>query len=349
MGLPSSGSISMDNINVELGFASGSQISLEQTSVRGLLGRTIAGSTISLNDGYGKTSIPPLKQVSLPVGTNYLNMNLRTFAVNNGWDQTVACEITIPAGTYIWSDSVSLPALTIDGNWPKGVTLINNGYIMGKGGNGGYYGGGGAGGPAISLGTSCTITNNSYIGGGGGGGGSAQSGSVEGPGGGGAGGGNGANGTYGGRVGYGGSGGAPGSAGTTGTADVGVGSAGGGRIMPGVSGTNQAGGTGGVSGSGFSDIAGGCPKPPYVFMDNWYGGGGGGWGAAGGTGSYFGFCIGIGTQGRYAGGGGGGDPGYNANGTGSNGYGGGAGGKCINLNGYSITWNATGTRYGGIS
>jgi hypothetical protein len=29
--------------------------------------------------------------------------------------------------------------------------------------------------------------------------------------------------------------------------------------------------------------------------------------------------------------------------------GGGAGGKCVALNGYSVTWNVNGTRYGGIS
>lgn len=345
MALQSSGSISMDNINIEMGRTSGSQISIDDTSVRKLLGRTTGQSTISLNDGYGKSFAPPVTNLSLPTSTNYLNMNLRSFAINNGWNQTSACVITIPAGVYVYSDSTSLPALTIDGSWPGGVTLINNGYIIGKGGQGGYFGAGAPGGPAISIYVDCAITNNSYIAGGGGGGGSAQSGSVCGGGGGGAGGGNGANSTYSSYVGYGGAGGAPGAMGAIGTSNVGTGGNGGGRILPGVAG--EAGGTSGVSGAGFSDILSGCP-PPYVAMSSWYGGGGGGWGATGGTGGFAGYCIG-GGRGNYRGVGGSANNNGGNGGSPSGGYsGGGAGGAAIILNGRSITWNAFGTRWGAI-
>jgi hypothetical protein len=47
--------------------------------------------------------------------------------------------VTVNAGIYVWSDSTSLPAFDTGSPWPAGstITLVNNGYIMGKGGNGG--------------------------------------------------------------------------------------------------------------------------------------------------------------------------------------------------------------------
>ena len=97
----------------------------------------------------------------------------------------------IPANWWIWSDNTSVAALIVD---TPNATIVNNGYIIGRGGDGGnastgYYGQ--AGGPAISVTASgVTITNNTgaYIAGGGGGGGSGM-------GGGGAGGGAGGGGT----------------------------------------------------------------------------------------------------------------------------------------------------------
>lgn len=58
MALQSSGQISMGNINTELGVASTTSISLNQTNVRTLLGRTVNASTISMSDGYGKSNAP---------------------------------------------------------------------------------------------------------------------------------------------------------------------------------------------------------------------------------------------------------------------------------------------------
>ena len=77
------------------------------------------------------------------------------------------------------SASVSEPALTT-GNLSNGsnIIIVNNGYIVGKGGGGGNYPGGktsglpgGNGGNALEILTETSIKNTGIIGGGGGGGG----------------------------------------------------------------------------------------------------------------------------------------------------------------------------------
>jgi hypothetical protein len=100
--------------------------------------------------------------------------------------------LEIPADVWVWSDDSTVAALTVD---TPNATIINNGKIIGKGGNGGA----GVGGPAISItATGVTIDNASgaYIAGGGGGGGTglyynSNPGSYMAGGGGGAGGGDG--------------------------------------------------------------------------------------------------------------------------------------------------------------
>jgi hypothetical protein len=80
----------------------------------------------------------------------------------------------------------------------------------------------------------------------------------------------------------------------------------------------------------------------------------------GGTGGAGGSANAVGNNGydsgfRSAGGGAGGGGGWGASGgTAKNNTNTfpippGAGGKCVNLNGYTVTWTATGTRYGVIS
>jgi len=92
----------------------------------------------------------------------------------------VFVNLTINSGVVIGSTSSSSPALTT-GNLPDGsiVIIINNGHIVGKGGDGANYPGGqssgasgGNGGPALEATVPTTIENNSVISSGGGGGGS---------------------------------------------------------------------------------------------------------------------------------------------------------------------------------
>ena len=102
--------------------------------------------------------------------------NLNTWAVGEGWNGQAAVTIVIDEGVYIYSDdpeNVKCPAMIID-NFPEGLTLINKGFIMGRGGDGGsMYTYGQDGGDAIhTIGNSEIIIDNTQgaIGGGGGGG-----------------------------------------------------------------------------------------------------------------------------------------------------------------------------------
>ena len=269
--------------------------------------------------------------------TNYTFDTSKLFSYIPGITDAI---LVVNSGVYVYATATNQTALTIGAfDADDTVKIVNNGFIMGAGGNGGVKSAGAVGGPCMSLGNNISLTNNSFIGGGGGGGGSPGGGSFDlfSGGGGGAGGGNG--GSSSGGI-PGGTGGGPGATGTNGGRQNGAfassgGGGGGGRIMPGVGGAGStpsqggqgggagggggaytqgaAGGTGGSAGNQGGDVSGGGGSPSPS-------GGGGGWGARGG------------------------------NGSGSYGFGaGGAGGKAINLNGKTITYIATGTIYGAVS
>lgn len=132
---------------------------------------------VSLNGIVSSAPVIPV-DFSVSITTNQLHLNLYTWLVAAGWDGLVPVVVTIAAGVYIWSDNTSIPGLNMGGSYPGGLTIINKGYIMGRGGDGGYtaipslspvYPT--AGGPAIALTGPVSIDNtNGYIGGGGGGG-----------------------------------------------------------------------------------------------------------------------------------------------------------------------------------
>ena len=267
MALPSSGQISLQQVNVELGRASTAQISLNETAVRNLFG--VASGGIGMAHGYGK-SASFVKTLTITANTQ--NYNIRSAAIAAGWDEVTPANVTvvINAGVYVGASSTANFGITT-GSFPAGsvITIVNNGYIVGCGGAGGQGGSkygsggaGGAGGSAISMNYPVTIQNNGSIfggGGGGGGGGAAYNdgGALDGGGGGGGG------------AGYNGGGGGGGGGSHNGSA------------------TGRAGGAGSTAGPG----AGG--------RSNGYGtngGNGGTWGAAGGAGA----SGGLGTGGGGA-------------------------------------------------
>jgi hypothetical protein len=222
--------------------------------------------------------------------------------------------ITVNNGVYVWASSGSNAGLTFSGGASGDtLTIVNNGYIMGAGGNGNSsFTVGTNGSAAISLSISATINNTNgaaFIGGGGGAGGGyyVNSNNFV-AGGGGAGGGNGGP-----AFGGGGAGGGIGSSGNNGTfTDTGgnyiAGGGGGGRVFPGVGGAQvtydnpasgglggnggTAGGSGGCAGSNKNGAifggAGGSANGTGsnggpIGLDGFASGGGGGWGALGGT------------------------------------------------------------------
>jgi hypothetical protein len=275
MALPTSGPLTLAQIQTE--FGGSNPISLSEyyagganvpAGTSGTYGAVPSSGTISIRNFYGTQKTAPT--FTATISSNQDRLNLRSWALANGWNGSSPATITLASGVWIYSATTATAALTIDGSWPGGVTLINNGNIVGMGGNGGTAptftgnGPGAGGGTGIAVSTSVTIQNNSNVAGGGGGGGSGGTSSL---------------GTYAYYRGGGGGG------GRTGLAD----SAGGGGNASGGNGTS--GGPGG-GGAGLYNTA-------SYYGGN--GGSGGGWGASGVAGS-----AGFSSPTTYPGGSGGG-------------------------------------------
>jgi len=313
MALPASGQITLNQVNVELGNSGTAQIDMGGAAVRGLFG--IASGEIEMSDGYGKSSETVLPSAGTINGQSYQKeITVSSFISSGG-------TLRIPSTIWVWSDSITTAALTVD----IPCTIINEGKIIGRGGSYTNGGNGQTGGFAVKINSSTsgvTITNSSgaYIAGGGGGGGGDTGG------GGGAGGGlglyhssvidlngtgaNGAN-PYGGGGIQGGFAGGAGGGGGSYTNGAPGGGGDGGRILPGVGGAGGCGSwCGGNGGSAGNNGNNGVNSGFYAF---WSGGGGGGWSGSGGQGGY-GF--------------------------------GGSGGSAINDSGNSYTLSNSGTIYG---
>ena len=291
MPLPLSGAISFNNINVELGVAGTTQASLGQASYRALA--AVPSGAISMSNFYGKSN---RVTINLTISSNTQNYNI--FSNKGGTYVAGKADVvlTINSGIVVSSSSTGGFSLDTGTGWTSGdtINIVNNGTVVGAGGNGGNSNpsgvtasgtNGGAGGVALKLQYATSIQNNNIIGGGGGGGaGGSGNGFAQGGGGGGGGGsivgnaGTGFNNGIAGTGTNGGNGGDPryfanrkglgGSAGNNGTAGVGSG------------GHNYGGGGGGGlggSGGGGSPVVSGVPAPAS---------GGGAGAATSGSGTY---------------------------------------------------------------
>ena len=192
MALPTSGVIAISDINVEFDRAETAQTSMSQLYrgggiVTGNNTNVSASGAISLSQFYGAK-----REFAFTISTSDSDQNLRNLAILAGWDQSAPVVATVASGIVLSGEFTGLttrnPGLTINGSFPFGVTLVNNGVIVGSGGQGGTGGpntstpatAGGAGGAAIVASVAVSIENNGTIAGGGGGGGGGGYSSVQG-------------------------------------------------------------------------------------------------------------------------------------------------------------------------
>jgi hypothetical protein len=272
MPLPSSGPISLYQVNVELGLAGGASISLNQTNVRTLFGKP--SGTISMSDGYGKSAI---SQITVGGGTSNFGPGT-TYNFSTANEYTVSFSRNTSVIIYCWgaaggNTKRSTARTGGAGGYARGTftfsagvtykVRVGGGGVGGSGGGSGGYSGGGpaaysttsefdAGGGGGYSGVFATSISqnpaNSIIVAGGGGGGSGDT-------------------AYGGN-----GGGTSGTAGSNGSPRAGLG------------GTQTAGGAGGTEGADggtgtafMGGTGGNGPNSPGA------GGGGGYWGGGGGA------------------------------------------------------------------
>ena len=155
MTMNSSGPISLagttagQSIEIENGGNGTTQISLNCTAVRTLAG-VPSGTIIMPTNFYGKSN-----QYTYTVSSNQTNFCMRAGAISAGWNGSSKLVVNINSGVIISSNSTGANAMTIQGSFPGGVTVTNNGTIAGMGGGG-------------ARGGSCYPTNGSSGSGGGG-------------------------------------------------------------------------------------------------------------------------------------------------------------------------------------
>jgi hypothetical protein len=193
MALPASGAISLSDFNTELGITAGTTISMNDAGVGGLLGLA-SGAEASFSDYYGASSIV---DIALTIAANTNNYNIFSSKGGTYVAGKSNVTLTINSGVSIGSTSASAAALDTGTGWASGdtITIVNNGTVVGKGGNGGngatarlnsssitsytseiHAGNGEDGGDAFRAQFATTITNNgTFAGAGGGGGGAASS------------------------------------------------------------------------------------------------------------------------------------------------------------------------------
>jgi hypothetical protein len=176
------GTISLSQVNTELNLPSTQTISLNQAAVRTLAG--VPSGIISMDNLRGKSN-----RVAYTITISGNTTNYDTYANRGPQYSPGISDITysISPGIFVNSTSTGSAAMTVPASFNPGdtVTIINNGVIVGRGGNGGNGGRsgnlgpvptlggspGGSGGGGLQVSRPTTVTNNNRISGGGGGGG----------------------------------------------------------------------------------------------------------------------------------------------------------------------------------
>ncbi len=198
MPLNLSGAISLggttpgQSIAIENGGPGTATISLNDTAVRNLAGpsfTTPASTIIMPTNFYGKSN---RVSINLTISANTFNYDIyanRSPAYVAGQSDIT---VTVNPGVYVGGNNPGLYAMLVPSafNAADTVRIVNNGYLLGAGGNGGQGGfeqsgnptfaglAGATGGNALYVNRSTTVTNNGFIYSGGGGGGGTPGGRV---------------------------------------------------------------------------------------------------------------------------------------------------------------------------
>jgi hypothetical protein len=140
------GSTLGESIALQLSLAPTGTISLNDVAVR-TLAEVPTGAITMPDNFYGK---PAGFSFSRTITSDVNNYNLFNEAVAAGWDQITPLNaaVTIGSGVRIASTLSANSSFLISGSFPTGTTIsvINNGTIVGRGGDGGNGGGSGGGG-----------------------------------------------------------------------------------------------------------------------------------------------------------------------------------------------------------
>jgi hypothetical protein len=185
MALQTSGQISLNDLHIEAGGTTGTQVSLNDTDIRGLISKS-SGVQMSVSEWYGASNSVV---INLVIASNTNNYNLFSSKGGTYSAGNTTVNVTINSGVTVGSTTSGTYAFTTGLGWVTGdvINIINNGTIKGRGGNGGAggsavynssvtnAGNGGTGGPAFRGQFACTVTNNGSVYGGGGGGGGGGS------------------------------------------------------------------------------------------------------------------------------------------------------------------------------
>jgi hypothetical protein len=167
-----SGQISLSNVNTELNLSATALITMNDAAVRTLAG--VPSGAISMQNLQNKSN---RVTANVTISANTANYVLNTAKAPGYSAGTTDMTLTIAPSIYISSGSTGSYAFTVDTSWSPGdtVTVVNNGVIVGRGGNGGNgepptRSNGTPAGPALLVQRATTMNNLNRIAGGGGGG-----------------------------------------------------------------------------------------------------------------------------------------------------------------------------------
>ena len=160
MALQTSGAISLNDMHVEAGGTSGTEVSLNDADIRDLISKG-AGAQARFSEWYGAA-----REYAFSIVDDVANADVRALAISDGWDGNEPLVVNVTSGTTVYSTTTSTGGMVVAGSFPNGITINNSGAITGRGGSAGQDGG-----DALEITTtdSVTVTNNSgaFIAGGG--------------------------------------------------------------------------------------------------------------------------------------------------------------------------------------